>query len=133
MKTSPRGTPLRLRLVGLLLGAGMFFWIPFEDSTSLFPTFFAIAIGIWMAVFFALRSGKFSPRSLIHMSLAGLLTGLAITPLTLLLMAVKTGLHAHQSPDFSPQQTLDVLYRTPVWLIGGLLVGLGFSLLQTRN
>ena len=133
MTTSRNSTPLRLRLIGFLLGGCFLFWAPFEDSITLFPIIFAIAIASWMAVFFVVKSKFLRHKPILQYTFTGLVAGLAIAPLTLLLMAFKTGLHGHQNPDFNPQQALAVLYRTPVWLMGGLLVGLGLSLLTTRN
>ncbi|MCA9872250.1 MAG: hypothetical protein KC441_01290 [Anaerolineales bacterium] len=66
----------------------------------------------------------------------GLLFGLGSSVLTLLFMAVKTGLHAH-GPEFTPQQIAWVWQHTPLWAAAGVLAGLGIGLLTaeqaTRN
>jgi hypothetical protein len=67
-------------------------------------------------------------RSWLLYPLAGLLSGLAVTPLALLLMAFKSGVHGHGLPDFTPNQVTLVLLSTPAWAAAGLLVGLGIAL-----
>lgn len=59
---------------------------------------------------------------------AGLVFGLGSAVLTLFLMALKSGIHAH-GPEFTPEQIGLVISRAPSWTIGGLLVGLGVGLL----
>ncbi len=59
---------------------------------------------------------------------AGLTMGLGSALLTLFLMALKSGLHAH-GPEFTPDQIAPVVSGMPVWAAGGLLVGLGAGLL----
>jgi hypothetical protein len=43
-------------------------------------------------------------------------------------MAIKTGLHGHAAPDFTSAQVIEVFLRTPIWGLGGLLIGLGIGL-----
>jgi hypothetical protein len=58
----------------------------------------------------------------------GVLFGFSCAVLTLLLMAVKTGLHAH-GPEFNPAQIGWVVGQTPWWTSAGLLLGLGLGLI----
>ncbi|UCC51462.1 MAG: hypothetical protein JSV68_20495 [Anaerolineaceae bacterium] len=58
----------------------------------------------------------------------GALLGLGSGLLTLLLMAVKTGLHAH-GPEFSAMEVSWVLQQIPLWVVAGLVAGLGVGLL----
>jgi len=58
----------------------------------------------------------------------GLLFGLGSAILTLLFMAVKTGLHAH-GPEFTSFELNWVLQRAPIWAAAGLIGGLGLGLL----
>jgi hypothetical protein len=59
---------------------------------------------------------------------AGLLLGVTVGGLTLALMALKTGLHAH-GPEFTRAEFAWVLGRTPLWALAGLFAGLGVGLL----
>jgi hypothetical protein len=43
-------------------------------------------------------------------------------------MVFKTGVHTHAVTDFTPAQINAVLTRTPVFALGGLLMGLGAAL-----
>lgn len=61
-------------------------------------------------------------------AVTGLLFGLGSGLLTLVFMAVKTGLHAH-GPEFTPAEINWVLQQTLVWTAAGLLAGLGLGLL----
>lgn len=58
----------------------------------------------------------------------GLLFGSGSSLLTLILTAVKTGLHAH-GPEFSPAEISWVLQQMPLWTAVGLLVGLGLGMI----
>lgn len=68
------------------------------------------------------------PEWLLLGGLFGLLLGSGSALLALLLMALKTGLHAH-GPEFSQAQINWVLGQFPWWAAGGLLAGLGLALL----
>lgn len=58
----------------------------------------------------------------------GTISGFAGAVITLIFMAVKTGLHAH-GPEFDAQQIDWILGQIPWWTSAGLLVGLGLGLL----
>lgn len=62
-------------------------------------------------------------------AVAGLVAGLTIPLLTLFLMALKTGLHAH-GPEFTAAEIEWVLSHIPLWTAVGLLAGLGGGLLS---
>jgi hypothetical protein len=46
------------------------------------------------------------------------------------LMFLKTALHAHPFPDFSPLLMLAMIQRAPAWGLAGALVGAGLLLLR---
>jgi hypothetical protein len=69
---------------------------------------------------------------LIATAVLGLLFGLGSGLLTLVFMAVKTGLHAH-GPEFTIQQIRWVIQQIPLWTIAGLLAGLGLGLLTAKQ
>ncbi len=61
-------------------------------------------------------------------AVTGLLFGLGSGLLSLVFMAVKTGLHAH-GPEFTPGEINWILQQTPIWTMAGLFAGLGWGLL----
>ena len=66
-------------------------------------------------------------------AVTGLLFGVGSGLLSLVFMAVKTGLHAH-GPEFTPAEINWVLQQIPTWAVAGLLAGLGLALLtKGRN
>ena len=62
----------------------------------------------------------------------GLLLGLGSGLLTLLFMAVITGLHAH-GPEFTPPEVTWIIQQIPLWTAVGLLAGLGLGLLTSKG
>ncbi len=108
-----------------MIGAGILIllWLPIED-TSEKP---AIAIALVISVLLALRVlfGEQHQRGIIRLTIIGVLAGTAITPIALLLIAFKTGLHSHGVPDFPVEQIINLLRGTPFFSIGGLFLGLG--------
>jgi hypothetical protein len=61
----------------------------------------------------------------------GMALGLGAAMLTLLFMAVKTGLHGH-GPEFTQEEVIWVARQTPLWTAAGFLAGLGLGLLLYR-
>lgn len=125
----------RWRIVSLILGILLFLWLPVEDVNASLVTVFAIAIcGLAAARFLIpIRVWPGSKHWLVY-PLSGMIAGAAITLITLLLMAFKSGLHGHGSPDFTPEQVISVLWLTPLWIAAGLLIGLGAGIWQrTRS
>lgn len=59
----------------------------------------------------------------------GSLLGFGSILATLILMAVKTGLHAH-GPEFSPDEIAWLMRQAPLWTLAGLLAGTGLGLLR---
>lgn len=117
-----------LRYYTLLLSALLLIWFPFEDSNEQLATAFAAAICAELAARLAVRWASPQPASLLKHLLLGTLAGLMVAPLTFFLMAIKTGLHGHAAPDFTGAQVIAVFLRTPVWGLGGLLIGLGVAI-----
>jgi len=119
---------LQIRWFAILLGIIFLIWIPVEDSSTTAALLFALVFATLGAVVFLSGAKKPFQAALPNYILTGITAGIAITPLTLFLMALKTGLHGHQGPDFNNQQILSIIYRTPIWLLGGLSIGLGSGL-----
>jgi hypothetical protein len=119
-----RRLELRLGLVSLLVL--WFVWIGIEDS-SLFTVLLmsaALLSAAAVAVFVKLNERPSQSKRLRFVSilLIGLACGMLITPTAVLLMAIKTSLHNHIVPDFTRRDIVDVLERTPAWVLGALLL-----------
>ena len=61
-------------------------------------------------------------------AVSGLIWGAGSGLLSLIFMAVKTGLHAH-GPEFSQVEITWLFSQLPLWTAVGLLVGLGLGLI----
>ncbi len=72
----------------------------------------AVSVGAWMGI----------------TAVLGLLTGVISVGMTLVFMAVKTGLHAH-GPEFTQAELNWVMQQLPLWGIVGLLLGTAVGLL----
>ncbi|MBL6965564.1 MAG: hypothetical protein ISR60_03320, partial [Anaerolineales bacterium] len=118
-------SPLWLRNAAIGVGVVILFWLPIEDTQINTVTFLALLI----AAFGAARATYKRRASKLHAGLRavliGLLAGASATPIALLLIALKTGIHSHGAPDFTLTQINSLIQRTPYFTIGGLLIALG--------
>jgi hypothetical protein len=124
----------RLRILAISLGIALLLWLPIEDTSERWVLGFGICISGLAAA--RLLNSRFVPPNPVWWiyALAGLLSGLAVTPIALLLMAFKGGVHGHGRPDFTPGQVTIVLQLSPVWVAAGVLIGLGVALwVQARK
>ncbi len=119
-ETSSAKSPLWLRAVGIIIGFLCLIWLPFEDTNTTFIIGLAILICSWLAVREARKGKSYLARDL----LIGAVTGIAIFPTTLVLMVVKSGLHAHGFSDFQAVQVKQVIAGFPYYTLGGLLFGI---------
>jgi hypothetical protein len=126
--TRPPGKLSWVRLAGLVIGVALLVWLPFEDNGLSIVVFLAAVTCAWLAVRLLLASRVDGGKQVAFYLLVGALAGLMVAPLALVLMALKTGLHGHGTPDFSPAQLQAVLLRTPAWAGSGLLLGFGCGL-----
>lgn len=117
-----------LRISGVILGIALLLWLPIEDADLNRVLFFANAVCAWGAARAMVNTSSQDPKFLQRHIVVGLVAGLAVSPAALFMMAFKSGLHGHGSPDFSSAQMLSVLMRFPVWAIAGTLLGLGAAL-----
>jgi hypothetical protein len=122
--------PTWLRISALLLGVYLLSWLPFEDKDEIRALLSAAAINAWIAIRYLVRLPVHARKGSLRYTVVGILAGLAVTPMTLFLMAFKTGIHGHESPDFTAEQIIAVIYGTPIWGSAGLLLGLGSGLLH---
>jgi hypothetical protein len=113
-----------------LIGIYSFFWIGLEDRSLILPTI----LGILIAIAIGLNLGRWQAGVMISLppmaryTLVGLISGSLAMPITVLAMLVKVSLHSHIPPDFTAIEVLEVLERTAVWSLAGLLFGLAFGL-----
>ena len=128
--------PLGWRLSLILVSILILIWLPIEDNS----TTLVFLLAAWLSFLLGLAfkntlvqrrpadeadspsgaTGYVSRRYL----QAGTAAGLAMTPIALLLMALKTGIHGHGTPDYTAEQIAGVLKLTPLWFLAGLSVGL---------
>jgi len=88
-----------------------------------------LAIG-YLTIHF-LGGRTLSPRRFVLMAVAvGLAAGIALPFVTIFLMALKTGIHAH-GPEYTAREIAWVWQQLPLWGAVGGLVGLGLGLVAT--
>jgi hypothetical protein len=116
-----------------IAGLLSFIWIGVEDRTNrpviIIAVTLAIAIGLTLynRMVQDERSGE---RSLLWVTIGvGFISGLLVPIAAVILMLVKTSLHSHVVPDFSVDDVIAVLLRTPVWVISGLMIGAAIGML----
>lgn len=108
------------------LGVLVLFWLPVEDQSILVPVLLAV-IAAMAAIGVARR---WYP---LKAPIAGVLGGLIVSPITLLWMAFKTGLHGHGTPDFTAQQIIQVIQLAPLCTLAGGLLGWGWQVLAHKK
>lgn len=140
-RSGPRGFELRpffdltwaVRGIWLVVGFLWIVWLGVEDRGVLAVLLLSTAISFASSLTGLDRwaSGKrLSGRQWWgRWLLMGLVWALAIGPLAILLIAVKTSLHAHGVPDFSMSSLREVIDVWPAWGAGAFLVSLGFGFL----
>lgn len=121
---SQKRSPAWLTLSGFVLLILSFSWLRLEDTDEKYVLAYAAAVNAWLATRYIARQSPAVRRSILRHVLVGSLAGLAIIPVTVSLMALKTGLHGHGTPDFTIEQILSVMNRWYIWGSAGLLLGL---------
>jgi hypothetical protein len=119
-----------LRLIAILLGAALLLWIPFEDNSTFWVRLFSMLSCCLGAIYACSKLGPEKRGRWYTYPSVGLLAGLLVTPAAILLMAFKSSLHGHGSPEFTPAQVSSVLNSWPVWTAAGLLAGFAAALWQ---
>lgn len=121
-----------LRWVALAWGMAVLAWLPVEDtgvgSVIVLASLGGGLAGAGISLRYAAAWGGEPHYFLMRSVLTGGLAGLLVSPLGLMLMALKTGAHGHVAADFTRPQIALLMARTPVFLAGGLLIGLGIGL-----
>lgn len=119
------------RLVpGLTLAYG-FLWMALEGELwrDLVLAAAVILLAVGSATTRFLGGRTLSVRRFVLVAVAaGLVAGVALPLVTLFLMALKMGIHAH-GPEYATREIVQVWRQLPLWSIVGGLVGLGLGLL----
>lgn len=106
-------------------------WSILEGDFDRVRLFGFLTMGVVLAYLFqrSMAGQNFSAgRGLFFMAMWGLALGAGTALMTLFLMAVKTGLHAH-GPEFNMAEISAIWGDLPFWSLAGLLGGLGLGLL----
>jgi hypothetical protein len=115
----------------VLVGLYALLWIALEGNLVR-VTVLGCAVTLWLMAAVLRRwitRRQFGLASWIAVCGAlGTIGGFLSAMLTLLFMALKTGLHAH-GPEFSPAQIAWVLRQAPWWTSAGLLAGMGLAMI----
>jgi hypothetical protein len=122
-----------LRISGFALGVATLVWLTVEDRDELAVLVISGLICTWGGIWLLARI-DFPDRYFFwkHVVIGGGM-GLLLVILALILMAVKTGVHGHGTPDYSVEQMRAVVSLSPFFLVGGSLVGAGAGLLRTTK
>jgi len=123
------------RFTALLLGFGILVWLPVEDQSELGVLIASGLICTWMAALLLITPPQKNRQLILRHALVGSGAGFILAPLAIILMAVKSGIHGHGTPDFSVDQMQSVISRIPFFVLSGFLIGLGSGVfrLAKRN
>jgi len=128
MSLTRSATSLRTHLLAIFGGTALFFWLPVEDATETYAILFSIFICTLLTALLLVRTKNLTSLPFHYFILSGILAGTAVAPMTLLLIAFKTGLHAHPVPDYTYQQIISVIRRMPIWMSGGFFISMGLGI-----
>jgi len=120
----------RIRILALILGILIFAWLPFEDTNLRWLILLAIALCAWGTVRLLTGFPSSARIGVWIYPISGALAGIAVVPTAIVLMIIKSGSHGHGTADFTIGQVVSLILRTPVWVISGILIGLGILLWQ---
>lgn len=120
--------PIWLRFTAIGVGVIVLFWLPTEDTNLIVINIIGIIITILITTRALIPFASQRRRHVFWYALIGGLAGIVIAPIILLLMVFKAGIHSHNFPEYSANQILSVLKRTPIYLGAGLLIGFGGGL-----
>ena len=120
-----------IRIAFIILAIFIILWLPVEEHSLalvLLISGCACSLGL-LAVIGRQEQRRAAVGQAVGMKkslwypLAGMLAGAGVTLAVIMLMAVKTGLHGHGAPDYTPAQVSLALRLTPLWVCLGLIAG----------
>jgi hypothetical protein len=120
------------RIIVAVTGVLWFIWIGIEDQSPISVLIMAAIMVLALLTTSLERHFSRLPESAVRRFVvivsSGLVGGLLVTPVAVLLMAVKVSLHNHSVPDFSRPDVIQVLYSTPAWALGMLMLSAALAL-----
>jgi hypothetical protein len=122
-----------LRLFSILVAIYAAVWISLEGAKQqviLLAIAFMLVITGYLVQRYLGGKQLSARRWLLYSAGLGVIIGLGSAFLTLIFMAVKTGLHGH-GPEFTQAEIEWVIGQIPLWTLTGLIAGLGLGLLMT--
>lgn len=119
-----------LRLAGFLIGVVVMVWLAIEENNETGVLIISGLICTWGGVWLLHKTDTFGRHVIFRYILVGGGVGLLLVPLAILLMAIKTSIHGHGSPDYTVDQMQNVFSRIPYFGFGGVLLGTGVGLLR---
>jgi hypothetical protein len=119
-----------LRLAGFLIGVVVLVWLAVEENNETGVLLISGLICTWGGVWLLYKTETVGRHMIFRYILVGGGAGLLLAPLAILLMAIKTSIHGHGSPDFTVDQMQNILVRIPYFGLGGVLLGTGVGLLR---
>lgn len=126
----PKSIPY-FRTITLISGLYGIAWLAFEGhlwrDLAWAAALLALGLAFLLVRYFGGRKMPFPTFVMLWAGL-GLAYGVGLVFLTLFLMSLKTGLHAH-GPEYSAQEVTWIWNQLPVWGGVGLLAGLGLGFL----
>ncbi len=124
--------PAHSRLLTVLtyvIGLAFFVWLGAADESAWGATALgALLPALFLAHFLLRRFGGQSlllRKVMLLIAASGLLAGCVAPLVTAMLMAIKVSLNVTL---YSPELVLNMLERTPLWALSGLIVGAGLAL-----
>ena len=122
--------PAWLRVFAFLLAAVILVWLTIEENGEFGVLLISGLICTWGAVYFLNKINPGRKQFVLWYIAAGGAAGLLLAPLAILLMALKSGIHGHGTPDFAIGQVQAILSRVPIYIAAGVLTGAGSGLLR---
>ena len=119
-----------LRSIGFGLLVFILFWLPIEDNGLCWPVILALLSGIWLGVFLFYQLVDRCSWKPWYAPLIGALSGVALSVFAVALTLIKNGAHSHETPEYTAIDLLNMLLRTPYWVLGGCLIGVGIMVLS---
>ncbi len=120
------------RWLAIAVAVALLLWLPVEDVGSTSVLIISVSVCLMGAIWFLKERPP--QRAILFRSIAvGFVAGLAVSPVAVLLIAFKAGLHGHGVPDFSFAQVVEILGRTPFWVLSGALLGAATSILMAAR
>lgn len=131
--------PLWMRFLFILIGIALLLWLPVEERGVSGALVFAAGISLLgvLSLLWKFEHATGERRSVrqrvLYYGALGAGGGVMVSLIAMLLLAFKTGIHAHGLPDYSAEQVAAILRQTPAWTLTGLALGLVGAVLRGRG